>query len=127
MTERPVILVVDDEPLVRRTVERALQRADYEVHVASAGTEALHMLDGGLHPALVVSDVMMDDMEGPQFVAQLRTRLPGAHVLFMSGETPENLPHVGLDKDHTDFLEKPFAPQAFVDKVAQILGRDHGG
>ena len=59
----PIILVVDDEPLVRRTVERALKRAKYDVHIASGGTEALAMVDAGLVPDLVVSDVMMDDMD----------------------------------------------------------------
>ncbi|MCB9680354.1 MAG: response regulator [Alphaproteobacteria bacterium] len=117
----PVVLVVDDEPLVRRVVHRVLDKAGHDVLLATSGTEALDLLRGGQPVDLIVSDVMMDDMVGPRFVAQAREICPDARVLFMSGETPENLPEVGLDKTRTAFLEKPFAREAFLEQVQTLL------
>lgn len=120
-TAGKTVLVVDDEPLVRRTVARALERLGHTVHTASAGGEALALLDGGLVPDLIVSDVMMDDMVGPQFVATAREASPDLRVLFMSGETPEDLPGFGLDRAREAFLGKPFAPARFLEAVARLL------
>lgn len=114
------ILVVDDDPLVRRTVERALVRAGYDVRVAASATDALEAL-AEAPVDLVVSDVMMDDMEGPAFGALARQRRPDLRLLFMSGETPENLPAVGLDKATTPFLPKPFRPEDLLAKVAELV------
>lgn len=114
------ILVVDDDPLVRRTVERTLGRAGYDVRVAGSGAEALTALQAGTVD-LLLSDVMMDDIEGPALLVAARAHQPSVPVLFMSGETPENLPLVGLDKQTTPFLEKPFGPQELLAAVQSLI------
>lgn len=116
--------MVDDEPLVRRTVMRALERAGYRVVSATSGAEALSMLGRDPTIVLLVSDVMMDDIEGPSLARQARVLRPALGVIFMSGETPENLTLVGVDKRRDAFLPKPFRPDLLLDVVATMLAGD---
>lgn len=116
------LLVVDDDPLVRRTVVRALERDGRRVLSATSGAEALSMLARDPSVQLLVSDVMMDDTEGPSLARQARGLRPDLLVIFMSGETPENLTVVGVDKQRDAFLAKPFRPEALLELVNTVLG-----
>ncbi len=114
------MLLVDDEPVVRRTVGRALERAGYEVHVASTAQEALELLVAHPPIAAVVSDIMMDDVHGPALVRQLRTLRPHLPAVFMSGETPELL-GAGELPESTLFVPKPFEPETLLLALTQVL------
>lgn len=116
----PTILLVDDEPLVRRTVERLLTRAGYTVRSAPSAEEALRIATTDPSIALVLSDVMMDDLHGPELVARIRQRVPSLPVLFMSGETREHLPSAGVGALES-FVAKPFEPQALLAAVGRAL------
>lgn len=109
-------LIVDDEPIVRRTVGRLLVRAGYEVRVAStaAEAEAIARAEPGL--AAVVSDVMMDEVPGPQLAERLHAIRPGLPVVFMSGEVPEHLAEMGVDAAAL-FVPKPFKPEMLLEAV----------
>ncbi len=74
--------------------------------------------------ALLISDVMMDDIEGPSLARQARGMRPDLRVIFMSGETPENLLTVGVDKKRDAFLAKPFRPETLLEVVNSML-TDH--
>jgi len=115
------ILVVDDDPFIRRMMARILVREHYAVLVASNGDEALalasqHDPDIGV----VILDVLMPGMTGPELGRRLAQQYPAVRQIFMSGYAPENLPvetNVG-----TDFLQKPFSSVDLIARVQRILG-----
>lgn len=104
-----MILVVEDEPIVRDVTRLLLERGGYTVLVAADADEALACLDrtdGEIE--LLLTDVVMPGMSGPELVQLLRARQPGLKVLFMSGYS-RNVAHgtVLLDDD-APLLAKPF-------------------
>ncbi len=113
------ILVVEDEPGLRRLVAEILSRRGFAVEVARDGIEALAKLDaGGPLPDLVLTDVVMPRMGGPALANELRRRGIEVPVLFMSGyPAGEELP---LDESQR-LIDKPFTPDALVAKVREGL------
>ena len=110
----PTILLVDDEDLVRGLTERLLARLGYAVHAAGNGPEAL-VLAGELAAVdLVLTDVRMPEMSGPELASQLALVRPGTRVLYMSG---------WIDEEHLDgpCVQKPFTPAGLADAVAAAL------
>ncbi|MEJ2501912.1 MAG: response regulator, partial [Gemmatimonadota bacterium] len=114
------ILLAEDEPSVRRLVERVLQRAGYDVIAAENGTDALERLGPRPRPVdLLVTDVRMPSMSGPELFAALERHQPGVRVLYMSGYAAEEL---SLDTvSPAAFLEKPFSPRELLQKVQRSL------
>ena len=102
------ILVVEDDPAVRRIIERGLTRDGYAVVSAGTAAEAAQLFKlGQPRFALVVSDVVLPDGSGPQLIETLRKVSPGLRVVYMSGYGEEAL---GLAGGDASFLRKPFAP-----------------
>ncbi|SDO06890.1 cell cycle control histidine kinase CckA [Aureimonas jatrophae] len=107
------ILLVEDEDNVRSGNVRALKMRGYEVHEASSGLEALDVIDEieaeGGHIDLVVSDVVMPEMDGPTLLREMRKRRPDLKFIFVSGYAEDafakNLP----DGEKFGFLPKPFS------------------
>jgi two-component system, cell cycle sensor histidine kinase and response regulator CckA len=123
--ENPVatILVVDDEPSVRKLVVGILRAARYRVLQASSGEEGLEV--HGAHRGqvdLVVSDVMMAGITGPDMIDRLRKKGEKVPVLFISGHPTSALAQAGLGKAET-FLAKPFSPSQLKAVVAALLER----
>lgn len=124
---RETILVVEDEPGVRRLVSDILQRAGHVVRTAADGVQALALLDAeraapparGESPvALVVSDVVMPEMGGIELCAALRERRPGLPVLLMSGYPASQ---AGAPAPDVPFLTKPFTPADLLAEVRALL------
>jgi two-component system, cell cycle sensor histidine kinase and response regulator CckA len=124
---RETILVVEDEPGVRRLVCDILQRAGHVVRSATDGVQALAVLDAeaALDPAsrvapvsLVVSDVVMPEMGGIELCAALRERRPGLPVLLMSGYPASQAGELAPD---VPFLTKPFTPTDLLAEVRALL------
>ncbi|MES2524947.1 MAG: ATP-binding protein [Gemmatimonadota bacterium] len=115
------VLVVEDEPGLRRLVAEILTRRGYTVEVASDGLEALTTLEGAeTPPDLVLSDVVMPRLGGRALADEIVKRGMTIPVLFMSGyPAGEELPE---DEAHT-FIGKPFTPDALVRKVRALLER----
>ncbi len=117
------ILVVDDERTVRELVCRILRLRGYRVLEANRGAEALrifHEHAGTIH--LLLTDLLMPEMNGPTLAEQVKALRPHTRVLYMSGYPGGILiPHVGLNRD-TAFIQKPFAPDALACKVREVLG-----
>jgi PAS domain S-box-containing protein len=108
------VLVVEDEPTVRTMAVRTLQDAGYRVHQANHGREALDLIEGPSGKVdLVVTDLGMPEMDGHELARRLKTIRPGLPVLYMSG--------YGDAGTVTPFLQKPFAPDDLVDRVAAVL------
>ena len=116
------VLVVDDEPAVRLVTKRILQRNGYTVLEASGGHEALRVLRE--HPGpiqLLLSDVIMPEMNGREVAERVRERRPGIKVLFMSAYSPAAIAHDGLLEEGAAFLRKPFEIGQLLKAVRRTL------
>ena len=112
----PVILIVDDEPIVLLLMKRILADAGFAVHTADSALSALRVITGlPTPPALVVSDLRMDPIDGYDLAKLVDHEWPGVPVLLVSGWDPE---HPIIDRP---FLRKPFAPLDLVDAVGRLL------
>jgi two-component system cell cycle sensor histidine kinase/response regulator CckA len=118
-----IILLVEDEDAVRALNARMLVSRGYTVHEAASGVEALDVFlahDGKID--LVVSDVVMPEMDGPTLLGELRQRNPATKVVFVSGYAEEafrkNLP----EGEDFQFLPKPFTMKQLVETVKAAMG-----
>ena len=116
------VLLVEDEPMVRTVAERALTRHGYTVITANNGFEALEILDRGEEIALLISDVVMPEMDGPTMVREARESRPELPILFMSGYAEEQL-RKSIDIDKVAFLPKPFSVQELAEAARKALTR----
>jgi PAS domain S-box-containing protein len=118
------VLLVEDEPGVREFTTRCLQRRGYTVVVAEDPTDAMAMLDrhdSGID--MLIADVVMPKMSGPQLAAAIRATRPELKVLFVSGYTDDAVVRHGLLEARAAFLQKPFTPGEFARKVRDTLDR----
>jgi len=118
------VLLVEDEPAVREMTKAALQRHGYTVLPAATGAEALRIARAN-HGVInvVLTDVVMPGMSGPQLVEQLREEQPRLAALFMSGYTSDAVFRQGIETGQADFLQKPFSTSALAAKLRQVLDR----
>ena len=114
------LLIVEDEPMVRAVAERALVRQGYTVETACDGEEALALFAEGKSYDLVVSDVVMPNMDGPAMARELRKQRPDMRILFMSGYAEEQL-RESINLDKVAFLPKPFSVQQIAEAVRDAL------
>jgi PAS domain S-box-containing protein len=121
---RETILVVEDEPSVRRFMQFVLQKAGYEVRVVENGREAIRLSETGTPcPGLIITDVVLSDLSGPDLVTELTRRWPHPLVLFTSGYTAERLPPLESLPYRARFLSKPFDKTTLLGAVRQALDR----
>jgi two-component system, cell cycle sensor histidine kinase and response regulator CckA len=124
LTGEGTILLVEDEQGLRALNARGLTSRGYTVIEAGNGMEAIEALEQrGGRIDLVVSDVMMPEMDGPTLFKELRKRRPDIKVIFVSGYAEDafqkNLP----DGDQFDFLSKPFTLKQLVAQVKDTMAR----
>src|SRR5687767_4740031 len=120
-----VVLVVDDEVIVRAPVCRMLRHLGYFVLEANNGEEALLVMQEYHSPIhLVITDVMMPEMDGRQLIAMLRDWYPQMRVLFISGYSAEQLEAQGGMVQGAAFLPKPFSMDALARRVREVLDAD---
>jgi two-component system cell cycle sensor histidine kinase/response regulator CckA len=115
------VLVVEDEPLVRRLAVLGLRARGYTVLEAANGADAIQVaLRAGNTIDLIVSDVMMPGMSGPALVRELATIAPRARAMLMSGHADsavlEEAPEL-----RWGFLAKPYTPERLARKVREVL------
>ena len=116
------ILVVDDDEGLRRVARRILERHGYTVIVAENGEEALGLLgsrEGRID--LLLTDVVMPGMSGPQLAEQIQLRYPATRVLYASGYTEDSMIHHGVADESAPFIMKPYTLQTLPRKVREIL------
>jgi two-component system cell cycle sensor histidine kinase/response regulator CckA len=117
------ILVVEDQPELAHLTRYLLQPAGYTVTVTTDAADAIAALAAGLQPDLLLTDVVMPGMTGPELAAKLRDSNPELRVLYMSGYTAGVLaPQGHLDNDAT-LLQKPFNRESLLTAVAKALSR----
>jgi CheY-like chemotaxis protein len=119
---RGTILLVEDDGLVRKLIDRILRGAGYRVLVAENGEQALLACErhGGVID-LLLTDVVMPEMSGPELADRLARLRPGLRILFMSGYAESAIVHHGVLEPDTQFIGKPFSAEALTAKVRQVI------
>jgi two-component system cell cycle sensor histidine kinase/response regulator CckA len=124
LTGHERILLVEDEDTVRAFSARALRATGYEVFEADSGEQALEVLDDvDDNIDLMISDVVMPEMDGPALLTRVRQRLPGLKVIFVSGYAEENVRQDIADDQSVEFLPKPYSLDQINSKVKDVLGK----
>ncbi len=123
-----VVLVVEDEPDVRRMAERILTKGGYSVIGMAEGSEAVELCrPGGQQLDLLLTDVIMPEMLGTELVEKVRELRPELPVIYMSGYSHAVLAPQALTGDTGNaFIEKPFSAQALQTTVRELLDRSGG-
>ncbi len=116
------ILVVEDDPVIRQTVEYALRRAGFETSSSDDGSRALEIARRD-SPDLILLDVMLPGMDGFTFAEQLRTTDEDVAIIMVTAlDQPRDLVH-GLDTGADDYITKPFAMDELLARVRANLRR----
>jgi signal transduction histidine kinase/ActR/RegA family two-component response regulator len=122
-----IILLVDDEPLVRRALERTLQAGGYVVRTAANGADALERIRTEGSVDLIVADVLMPVVSGPELASRLAAAGIEIPVLFISGYPDGTLVDQGVLRPGVEFLQKPFDNEVLKARVAGLLARTRAG
>ncbi|QEL15852.1 hybrid sensor histidine kinase/response regulator [Limnoglobus roseus] len=122
MPARGVILVVEDDEMVLTLAEKSLQRHGYQVLTARTSTDAVGKARNTKKLDLLITDVVMPQLSGPEIANIISAFRPGLRVLFMSGHTPEEILRQGVrDLDAHSFIQKPFTPESLMSSVQVSL------
>jgi two-component system cell cycle sensor histidine kinase/response regulator CckA len=116
------VLLVEDEPEVRRLVEKLLGMKGYDVLSAASPAEAIALSrrhQAAIH--ILVTDVIMPGMNGRELARALAASRPSMRVLYMSGYTDAAVTQQGILDPGTAFLSKPFTPDALARKLREVL------
>jgi CheY-like chemotaxis protein len=122
MTGPHVVLVAEDDVLVRNLVHTVLMRAGYSVLMAADGEEALELsrrFPGEIH--LLLSDVTMPRMNGIRLAEQIRQERPATRALLISGRLSSEIVE---NNRNFEFLRKPFFPEQLKSKLREVLSRE---
>ena len=118
-TERPLVVVADDEPVLHVLASRSLEGVGFEVLHAMHGLQVIELLSREAEPpCLVIADMRMPYMNGSALGAWVRSRYPSTPILYISGYEDE-LPPTGTDGSY-QVLEKPFTPEMLLAKVREL-------
>jgi signal transduction histidine kinase len=122
LTGRETVLIVEDEEGVRRASERILKAVGYRVLTAASGPEALQIAARHVGEIdLLLTDVVMPGMSGPEVAARLEKERPNLAVLYMSGYADEAISRHGAPAGGVQFIPKPFSVEQLRRKVREVL------
>jgi CheY-like chemotaxis protein len=116
-----LILVVEDEPAVRRVTCRYLKAAGYNCVAAKSGADTLAFLDEGRIPDLLLIDIRLPDVPGPELALRIHTRYPRIPVLFVSGWPDAQASVRNLEAVRWEFLQKPYSRTTLAEAVRNLL------
>ncbi len=115
------ILVADDEPVVLSLAQMILRNYGYQVLTARNGQEALKVHGQSGHVDLVLTDVLMPEMTGPELIHEIKQQEEEMRCIFMSGYDHAHIQKQGVKDLGCDYLRKPFTPEALLKKIRQTL------
>ena len=128
LTGAGTVLLVEDEDAVRLFGARALRNKGYKVLEAKGGNTAIELLKAAQEPIdLLITDIVMPDMDGPTLIAWVRRNRPAMPVVCISGYAEETFRKQLGSSSEVDFLPKPFSLEQLAGKVKSILGPARGG
>ncbi len=122
LSQGETVLVVEDEPALLMMTQMMLRKLGYQVLAAGTPGEALELVrryKSRIH--LVITDVIMPELNGRALAEQLQSLLPGIKILFMSGYTADVIAHRGVLEAGVHFLQKPFSIKDLATKVWGVL------
>ncbi len=120
-----MVLVVEDEAAMREVTRRILDRNGYRVVAAASGHDALAILAGQLERIdVLLTDVIMPQMQGKELADKIRILQPAARVVFMSGYTEGLLGAQGVLRPGVHLIEKPFSAATLLTRLHEILTAD---
>jgi PAS domain S-box-containing protein len=120
------VLIVEDEPGVRKMAQLSLELQGYKVLTAANGVEALKIANArGEDIDLLITDVVMPLMSGPDLAKNLSSRFARLQILFMSGYPGDATTRHGLLDLEAAFIQKPYSPSTLAEKVRQVLDGRH--
>ncbi|MEO6325267.1 MAG: ATP-binding protein [Thermoanaerobaculia bacterium] len=119
------ILVVEDEDMVRMLLNTLLKEQGHTVRIAASGREALAILaDTDVVIDLLLTDVVMPEMNGPELARLADRERPGLKVLYMSGYADKGIVREGVLEPGLAFLPKPFTPQKLAQKIREAVSQE---
>ena len=122
------ILLVEDEKNVLEFATELLSGLGYEVYTARNGRMALGLLrERGLKVDLVLTDLIMPEMNGMELIRKIRTFYPGVKVIYTSGYTDNHITQGELLKEGVNFIQKPYSVGRLTEMVRKVLDEDAGG
>lgn len=116
-----LVLVVEDDERVRHFSVEALRELGYEVAAASSGAAAIALLEAGMKPALLFTDVVMPEMTGRELAVLALEKVAGLRVLYTTGYTRNAVVHNGVLDPGTHLLQKPFSLEQLAQKVRHVI------
>ncbi len=121
------ILICEDDQTVRLLTAQFLRQAGYRVLIAENAVEALRLAEQCSGPIdLLITDVIMPDLNGRQLSDALTAARPTLRTLFISGYTPNVIAHCGVLDPGVELLPKPFGRRALLERVRKVIGRPAG-
>lgn len=117
------VLLVEDEPLVRKLLEQLLTRAGYQVSSSLGSDSALELVKGSRPFNIIVTDVVMPGLSGPQLAARIEEACGITPTIFMSGYTEDPAMRASALKPHQRFMSKPFAPEELLTAIRALLAK----
>jgi two-component system cell cycle sensor histidine kinase/response regulator CckA len=116
------VLVVDDDRGVRRLTARMLRTEGYKVLEAGSGVEALQTLESDPSVRLLVTDIVMPEMDGLSLADRALAKVPHLRVVLMTGHAPELAAQLKRRDSPLPVLHKPFTAEQLLGKVRDTLG-----
>ncbi|MFZ7128612.1 MAG: PAS domain S-box protein [Desulfobacterales bacterium] len=118
------VMVVEDETSILKLAERILSRCNYKVLLAKSPSKALETAQAySGEIALLITDVVMPEMNGRELVDRIKKIRPGIKCLFMSGYTANVIAHWGVLDEGVQFIQKPFSTKGLAVKVSEALAK----
>jgi DNA-binding response OmpR family regulator len=126
MTDKPSILLVDDESAITDNLAPFLERSGISVAVASNGDQALKLLEENI-PDLIVTDILMPGIDGRELLRTLRKKENWVPIIMLTqvGEPSERI--MALEEGADDYLNKPFDPHELVARIRAVIRRSQPG
>lgn len=114
------VLIVEDDPVLREALAETMNLAGHSYLAAKDGREALAMLERH-SPAIILSDVRMDKMDGQQLLAEIQRRNPGVPVILMTAHGSVEDAVAAMRHGAVDYLQKPFSAHALTEKINRYI------
>jgi len=121
LKRRRTVLVADDDPRMLELLTRILRRENYDLITAESGPAAIAAVKGRPTLDLLIADVMMPDMKGPELAEKLRGTYPDLPVLFQTGFSDALFEGVGDLGDRSAFVEKPFTARGLLEAARLVM------
>lgn len=117
-----LVVVIDDDDLIRPILQRSLRRKDIEVHLVGSAEEAAALDDAvKARAGVIICDATVDDLELDAVAEDFRAHAPRAQLLVTSGFPPDHLESRGIHVERYPFLQKPWSIKQLVEQVVTML------